>query len=295
MEKKGLIGVQMSTIAPNKMPHFDAYESMAKLTDMGYHCIEISQVPMTTDNVAAFRRSIHELGMNVASCTAALAPMVPGMPGEYLSNPDDFKKIVEDCRKLDCDMLRIGMLPMTCMGSYQKAVDFAKQANEYCLKLKEEGIDLYYHNHHVEFTRYDGRLLLDIIRDTAPDLGFELDIHWIHRGGKDPIDIINQYAGRIRLLHLKDYRIGEMPLPEGGLDFSKRENLMKFMSNFTSIVQFAEVGEGTLDIDGCIKAGLAGGSEYFLIEQDDCYGRDPFDSLRISRDNLIKLGYGSWF
>ena len=26
MANKGLIGVQMSTIAPNKMPHFDAYE-----------------------------------------------------------------------------------------------------------------------------------------------------------------------------------------------------------------------------------------------------------------------------
>ena len=38
-------------------------------------------------------------------------------------------------------MLRIGMLPMTCMGNYQKAVDFAKEANEYALKLKEDGID----------------------------------------------------------------------------------------------------------------------------------------------------------
>ena len=33
----------MSTIAPNKMPHFDAYESMGKLADIGYHCVEISQ------------------------------------------------------------------------------------------------------------------------------------------------------------------------------------------------------------------------------------------------------------
>ena len=45
--KKGLIGVQMSTIAPAKMPSFDAFDAMKKLTDIGYHCIEISQVPMT--------------------------------------------------------------------------------------------------------------------------------------------------------------------------------------------------------------------------------------------------------
>ena len=51
MTKKGLIGVQMSTIAPNKMPKFDAYESMARLAEIGYKCIEISQVPMTEENV----------------------------------------------------------------------------------------------------------------------------------------------------------------------------------------------------------------------------------------------------
>lgn len=292
MAEKGLIGVQMSTIAPAKMPHFDAFESMKKLTDIGYHCIEISQVPMTAENVAGFRRSIDELGMNVSSCTAAVAPMAPGMPGEFLSVPDDFKKIVADCKALDCDMLRIGMLPMNCVGSYQKAVDFAKQAEDLTLKLKEEGIDLYYHNHHVEFVKYNGEYLLDIIRSHAPHLGFELDIHWIHRGGENPVEFIKKYAGSIRLLHLKDYRIAEVKMP----DMSKPDGMKAFMSAFFSEpVQFAEVGEGSLPVKECMEAGLAGGAEYFLVEQDDCYGRDPFESLAISRSNLVKLGYESWF
>lgn len=292
MADKGLIGVQMSTIAPAKMPHFDAFESMKKLTDIGYHCIEISQVPMTAENVAGFRRSIDELGMNVSSCTAAVAPMAPGMAGEYLSVPGDFKKIVADCKALDCDMLRIGMLPMNCVGSYEKAVAFAKQAEELCLKLKEEGIDLYYHNHHVEFTKYNGEYLLDIIRANAPHLGFELDIHWIQRGGENPVEFIKKYAGAIRLLHLKDYRIAEVKMP----DMSTPDAMQKFVQAFFSEpVQFAEVGEGSLPVKACMEAGLAGGAEYFLVEQDDCYGRDPFDSLKISHDNLVKLGYGGWF
>ena len=41
MANKGLIGVQMSTIAPAKMPHFDAYESMGKLADIGLSLIHI--------------------------------------------------------------------------------------------------------------------------------------------------------------------------------------------------------------------------------------------------------------
>ena len=161
--------------------------------------------------------------------------------------------------------------------------------------FKEEGIDLYYHNHHVEFARYNGKYLLDIIKDNTKNLGFELDIHWIHRGGENPVEFIKKYAGRIRLLHLKDYRIGEMKMPEGGIDFTNRESIMKFMGGFNNVVQFAEVGEGTLPVAACIEAGLAGGSEYFLVEQDDTYGRDPFESLKISHDNLVKLGYGEWF
>ena len=293
MSKKGLIGVQMSTIAPNKMPKFDAYESMARLADIGYKCIEISQVPMSEENVKGFRRAIDELGFNVAA-VSALTAANPMMPGCDMSNPDEMKKMIEDAKYLDCDMFRIGGMPLQARFSLQAAVDFAKQADDFACQLKEHGIDLYYHNHHFEFVRHGGKLLMDIIKENTKHLGFELDIHWIHRGGMDPIKFINQYAGRIRLLHLKDYRIAAMEMEENA-DFNTKEGMMKAYAAMNNIVQFAEVGEGTLDIPGCIEAGLAGGSEYFLVEQDLSYGRDPFDCLKTSRDNLVKMGYGDWF
>ena len=68
-----------------------------------------------------------------------------------------------------------------------------------------------------------------------------------------------------------------------------------FFADFFNLVEFAEVGEGNLPIRECIEAGLAGGSEYFLIEQDDTYGRDPFETLKISRDNHMAMGYGAGF
>lgn len=284
--KKGLIGIQMSTIK-DKIEELGAYGTLKACAELGYHCVEVSQIPMTPENVEGMRKASEEFGIKIAACSAALEPMVPGMPGEYLVS--DFDKIVADCKALNCDMLRIGMLPMTCMGSREKAIDFVKRADEMAARLKEHGIDLYYHNHHVEFTKYDGEYLLDIIKDTTKHMGFELDIHWIQRGGENPVEFIKKYAGRIRLLHLKDYRIGEMKMPEGDFD------VKQFMSAFSDIVEFAEVGEGSLPIKECIEAGLEGGSEYFLIEQDSTYGRDPFESLKISRDNLIKLGYEDWF
>ena len=284
--EKGLIGIQMSTIK-KKVDELGAYETLKACAEMGYHCMEVSQIPMTAENVSGMRKACREFGIKIAANTAALEPMAPGMPGEYLVS--DFDKIVEDCKALDTNMLRIGMLPITCMGSREKAVDFVKRADEMAERLGEHGIDLYYHNHHVEFVKYDGQYLLDIIRDNTKKMGFELDIHWIHRGGENPVEFVKKYAGRIRLLHLKDYRISEVKLPEGKFDPKT------FMQSFTSNVQFAEVGEGSLPVKECIEAGLAGGSEYFLIEQDDTYGRDPFESLKISRDNLIALGYEDWF
>jgi hypothetical protein len=55
-------------------------------------------------------------------------------------------------------------------------------------------------------------------------------------------------------------------------------------------VQFAKIGEGNLDFPA-IEQSLSSGAKYLLIEQDDQYGRTPFDCLATSRDNLIQLGY----
>ena len=203
---------------------------------------------MTPENVAGMKKACDEFGIKIAACSAPVEPMMPGMPGEYLST--DFDKIVADCKALDCDLLRIGMLPMTCMGSRDKALEFVKKADEIAERLKEHGIDLYYHNHHVEFVKYDGQYLLDIIKDNTKHMGFELDIHWIQRGGENPVEFVKKYAGRIRLLHLKDYRISEVKLPEGKFDPKT------FMQSFTSNVQFAEVGEGSLPVKECIEAGV---------------------------------------
>ncbi len=284
--KKGLFGVQMGALR-QKAAEYGVYETVKTCADIGYRCIEVSGIPMTPQNVAGLKRAGDEFGVRIAACTACLEPTFHGTSEESLST--DFDKIVADLKMLDCDILRIGMLPMACMGSVEKTLEFAKKADLMAERLKEYGIDLYYHNHHVEFVKYEGRYLLDIIRDATRYLGFELDIHWIHRGGENPVEFIRKYAGRIRLLHLKDYRIAPFKMPEGSFD------TRAFSQAFSDLVESAEIGEGSLPVRACIEAGLDGGSEYFLIEQDDSGGRDPFESLRISRDHLAAMGYGDWF
>ncbi len=184
-------------------------------------------------------------------------------------------------------MLRMGSGPIYDLHSKDDVLRFCETANAYADRLKKDGIDYYYHNHAFEFQRFEGETILNLIRDNS-NLGFELDIHWIHTGGADPVSVINSFAGRIRLLHLKDYR---MVYPTVDLGQMRKLGLNPQYLG----IQFAEVGEGTLDIRGCIEAGLAGGSEYFLIEQDRTYDRTPLEALQISHDNLVKMGYGDWF
>jgi sugar phosphate isomerase/epimerase len=283
------IGVQASTIKAS-FAQDGTYETLRRVADVGYRAIEMSQVAMTPENVAEMRRGQDELGVKVAALSASLTTPV-GSPGDSLT--DDYDKIVGDCRTLDASILRIGMLPFDAMGSLDRVLDFARRTNEVARRLADDGVDLYYHNHHVEFARFDGRTMLDLIAETAPDVGLELDVHWIHRGGLDPVKVLAQYAGRVRLVHLKDYRIGA--LPDSAFERLAAGDHAGFMTDFAGVVQFAEVGEGTLDWPAIVDQAVASGAEYLLVEQDDTYGRDPFDSLAISRKHLVELGYGDLF
>ncbi|HIU47674.1 MAG TPA: sugar phosphate isomerase/epimerase [Candidatus Fimadaptatus faecigallinarum] len=283
------VGVQ-AMMLKGKFGELGAYETLKRVGELGYRCVEISQIPMTAENVAAMKRAQDDFGVKIASLSAGVAPNGP-MPQETLAT--HFDKIVADCRALDCQFIRIGMLPFDCMASFDAAMHFCRMAEVAARKLADKGIKLYYHNHHVEFHKFDGKTLLDIIRENVPDMGFELDVHWIHRGGYDPVKVLADYAGKVDLVHLKDYRIGQISpdvftaAPKGDM----KARMEGFQRAFAGVVQFAEIGEGSLDMPAIIEQSLKSGAKYFFIEQDDLYGRDVFDCLKTSYDNIVAMGY----
>ncbi|MBG6239259.1 sugar phosphate isomerase/epimerase [Mycetocola sp. CAN_C7] len=199
----------------------------------------------------------------------------------------------EDAKALDVSMIRIGMLPFDAMGSLDTVLEFCDATNDVAARLAEHGIRLYHHNHHIEFATYDGKQLLDTIADRAPLLGLELDVHWIQRGGLDPVSTIAKYGDRVAMVHLKDYRIGS--LPDSAFQALAEGDVPAFMAAFTGVVQFAEVREGNLDFRGIVEQSIRSGAEYLLVKQDDVYGRDVFDCLTTSRENLMALGYSDLF
>jgi len=278
------IGVQMFNLK-SKIEEIGVYETMRTIHELGYHFVEVTQIQMTPENVAEIRRAGLDFNIKVAAISAPLDSM-PGSQGESLST--DFDKIVSDCKTLDCNFIRIGMMPVNLMGNKSKAMEYIAEAEKMAERLKQHNIELYYHNHHIEFEKYDGQALLDIMKEQTSNLGFELDVHWAQRGGANPIDVINRFAGRVALIHLKDYRVGQ-------IDLGDLKDMSNFMNKFTGNIEFAELGQGNLDIKGIMEAGMNSGVQYFLIEQDDTYGRNPFDCLRESGDYLKQLGYAELF
>ncbi|MED4040040.1 sugar phosphate isomerase/epimerase family protein [Niallia taxi] len=278
------IGVQMFNLK-NKIEEIGVYETMRTIHELGYHYVEVTQIQMTSENVSELRRASIDFNIKIAAISAPLDSM-PGSQGESLTT--DFDKIVSDCKTLDCNFIRIGMMPVNLMGNKSKAMEYIAEAEKMAERLKQHNIELYYHNHHIEFEKYDGQALLDIMKEQTSNLGFELDVHWAQRGGANPIEVINRFAGRVALIHLKDYRVGQ-------IDLSDLKDMSNFMNKFTGNIEFAELGKGNLDIKGILEAGLTSGVQYFLIEQDDTYGRDPFDCLKESGDYLRQLGYGELF
>src|SRR5690625_6688412 len=77
--------------------------------------------------------------------SAFVEPVAKGLPGDSLR--DDFDKIVNDCKTLNCNYLRIGMIPLDLMGDKDKTMDFIYKAEAEAKKLAKHGIELYHHTH----------------------------------------------------------------------------------------------------------------------------------------------------
>jgi sugar phosphate isomerase/epimerase len=131
------------------------------------------------------------------------------------------------------------------------------------------GLELSYHNHALEFAGQPGgpRFLDVMMRETAASgMTLQLDVFWASFAGADPVAVIQQYAGRVTSLHLKDRhaQAGNAPIESR----VPRE-------------AFAEVGAGVLDFPAILAAARSAGVRHYFVEQDHTPG-DPIESLRKS-------------
>ena len=173
-----VIGVQ-AMMLKQIVSEVGPFEAMRQLTQVGFTVTEVSQIPMTPDNVAELARAREELGVTFAALSAGLAPMAGGNDSLRTA----FDKIVSDAQALGSTMLRVAALPFDAMADRAMLVDASVELEGFSKRLRDQGITLYYHNHHLEFAKLDGVFIHDIIAEHAPSVDFELDVHWLQRAG----------------------------------------------------------------------------------------------------------------
>ena len=153
--------------------------------------------------------------------------------------------------------------------------------------LKENGIQLLYHNHDFEFQKIDGEYIIDKIYKSVPAelLQPEFDTCWVNYAGEDPAKFLAKYSDRkIDVVHLKDFVCkGFVKGPvygligEGGNEGDNSgESEFKFKPCGYGVQNFSAI------LDSCEKIG----AEYLIVEQDQWYDEDPFDCAKKSREYL---------
>lgn len=221
-----------------------------KVAAIGYRAVELAGTGSTAP--AELKKHLDNLGITVCAAHVGIADL-----------EGDLDKVIVTYGTLGCKTLVCPWMAPERRGDQWPAT--ARALAPIADRLNAKGFALGYHNHDFEFETVNGKPALEVIFETAPALKVELDCYWVVRAGQDPVAYINKYANRIPLLHIKDMAAGP----------DKR---------------FAPVGTGIIDFKPIIAAGKAAGTQWFIVEQDNCYDTPPLDAIRTSFANIKSLG-----
>ncbi|MCY9659706.1 sugar phosphate isomerase/epimerase [Paenibacillus chondroitinus] len=250
------IAAQLYTLRNFLKTPADISESLKKVKQLGYNAVQASGIGPI--DIQEFKALADQEGLTI--CATHIG---------YNDLLNDMDAVIKKHQAWDCKYVGLGGLPPEFRENSQGYATFAKQASEFGKQLKDAGLQFIYHNHDFEFAKYEGKTGMDILFEMSdPDsVDFELDVYWVQAGGADPVEWIRKMDGRMKVVHFKDMIVTP--------DRKQR---------------FSEVGEGNMNFKGIIQACEDIGVEWAAVEQDDCYDRNPFESLEISFANLAKLG-----
>ena len=234
----------------------DPKGTLAQLAQMGYQGVEVN---------AGFPQLL--------GCSASQCPQVLGELGleamSLFANWGDYDtqcdKIVQAAKEMGCSYTVWGWSPAD--DPQRMEAEVLPVMRKAAAAVKSAGLTLLYHNHDHEFKGRNGdEIAYDwLMRRFEPDeLAAELDVGWVAYGGQDVAETIQRYAGRCPILHMRD--VGD-PATRGA---------------------FTEIGTGTLDIPGILKAGATvGGSTWAVVEHSKKMNHEPMEGLRIAADNIL--------
>ena len=200
---------------------------LRRIGQMGYSTLELAGYrdgKINNIEMAEFRKMAEDAGLKIVS--SHLNPPVREYTASNKGEIADFwKKAADDHAKIGVSYIVQPGQPST--RSTEEVSLVCEVFNEAGRIAKKNGLIFGYHNHDMEFSRVipggkemvfgrhafggnkDVQVVYDaFLKQTDPKLViFELDVYWAVMGQVDPVDYMQNYADRIRLLHIKDKRI----------------------------------------------------------------------------------------
>jgi sugar phosphate isomerase/epimerase len=149
-------------------------------------------------------------------------------------------------------------------GTADELVSIMNTIGEKCHKA---GLKLLYHNHDFEFKPLaDGTVIEEVLLEKCnPEwVNFQMDLFWVTKANASALTYFEKYPGRFKAWHVKDMD------KEG---------------------KFAPVGTGTIDFKSILAQKEKSGMEFYLVEQDQTFGLDPMEAIKISHKGLVDLGF----
>ena len=250
------LGVQLYTIRDFLQTEDDVKKSFEKLREIGYKEIQTAGMyPFISPKNFAQIAKDNEL-------------QVVGTHVPIAEIEDNTEEIIEMHNTYGTVNIGIGGMPFENEITLEVVNSFISRFNICAEKISKRGFKLTYHNHDFEFLKHDGKCVMDRLIEgfDKKNISFVIDTYWLQAGGVSILEYMNKCAGRIDILHLKDY-----------------------MVRFASTPTYTEIGNGTINFKDVIATAEKIGVKHYVVEQDVCPG-NPFDSLKISYDNLKNAG-----
>ena len=185
----------------------------------------------------------------------------------------------EAAHALEMKYLGISAIPADqrrTLDGYKRVAD---EFNDIGAKASKLGVRFTYHNHGYGWTELEGQIPLRVVLErTDPALVImEMDLFWTVAGGADPVELLDTYRGRYRLMHIKDMKQRVRFSGDGG-DAAQWIELFPFVT---------DAGSGVLDLPTILSHAKTSGVEHFNLEQD--LVANPEESLRKGYQFLSRL------
>lgn len=253
-----IIGIQLYTLRDHIRTAEDFDATLARLAAMGVTDVQISaigDIPAETQRDILQKHGIHVC--------------VTHKPFDRMQN--DLPALIREHQIIGCDALGLGSCPPEYRGSAAAVRAFLEAVRPICGALAEAGMTFHYHNHDFEFkdpADSDVKIMDLLLAESDPALfRFIPDVAWIHYAGRDPVELLRQMKGRVKVLHFKDYIINEA---------GERK--------------FVSLGRGRVDLTACYRAARELEIPYIMYEQDcDWADGDPFRATEESWAYLREL------